>query len=91
MATFSPVVGIHPGEKAKHIKMEIQFLSNIIGATDSPIRFETDSNLYFRVLDLKFSKIIDCNEAEKLKQNSFLPPYAELVYFRLDTDASKIV
>lgn len=78
--------GIHFGENTKHLKMEIQFLSNLIGTTDTPIRFETDSNLYLRIFDLKFSKIIDCDEAERLRQNSFLPQYAELVYFRLGTD-----
>lgn len=68
----------------KKLKMEIQFLSNVIGTTDSPIRFEMDSNLYLRILDLKFSQIIHCDEAERLKQNGFLPQYAELVYFRLN-------
>lgn len=80
------ITGIHLGENANHLKMEIQFLSNTIGSTDQPIRFETDRNLYLRILDLKFSKIINCNEVEKLKHNSFLPQYAELVYFKLDTD-----
>lgn len=80
------VAGIHVGENKKHLKLEIQFLSNTIDGTDSPIRLEIDSNLYLRVLDLKFSKIIDCTEAEQLRQNSFLPPYAELVYFRLSAN-----
>lgn len=83
---FVFVAGIHIGENTKQLKMEIQFLSNIIGTTDLPIRFQTDSNLYLRILDLKFSKIIDCAEAERLKQNSFLPQYAELIYFKLGTD-----
>lgn len=66
----------------KNLKKEIQFSSNMIGATDSPIRFQTDSNVYLRILDLKFSQVISCDEAERLKQNGFLPQYAELVYFR---------
>lgn len=66
--------------------MEIQFLSNTIDTIDLPIRFDIDRNLFLRVIDLKFSKIIDCNEAQQLRTNSFLPHYAELVYFRLDTD-----
>lgn len=86
MWNFFSFIGIHVGENTKQSKMEIQFLSNVIGITDSPIRFKTDGNLQFRVLDLKFSKIIDCNEAEKLRPNSFLPQYAEVVYFRFDTE-----
>lgn len=71
----------------KKLKMEIQFLSNVIDTPDLPIRFETDSNMYLRILDLKFSHIITCEEAEKLKQNGFLPAYAELIYFRLGSDS----
>lgn len=71
----------------KHMKMEIQFLSNVIGITDSPIRFETDSNMQLRILDLKFLQIISCDEAEKLKQSAFLPKYAEVVYFRRSSDS----
>lgn len=82
----SAFLGIHVGEKTKHLPMEIQFLSNTIETTDVPIRFDIDRNLFLRVLDLKFTKKIDCNEAEQLKQNSFLPYYAELIYFRLGTD-----
>lgn len=58
-------------------------MSNTIDAVESPIRFETDGNLHLRILDLKFSKIIDCDVAEQLKHNAFLPRYAELVFFRL--------
>lgn len=70
----------------KRLKMEIQFLSNVIGTTDSPIRFETDSNVQLRILDLKFLQVINCDEAERLKQNAFLPQFAELVYFRYSSD-----
>lgn len=67
----------------KKLKMEIQFLSNVVGTTAAPIRFETDSNVQLRILDLKFLQIVNCEEAERLKQNAFLPQYAELVNFRL--------
>lgn len=83
---FVAAAGIHVGENAKNLKMEIQFLSNTIETTDLPVRFDIDRNLFLRVLDLKFSKRIDCHEAEQLKHNSFLPHYAELVYFRLSAD-----
>lgn len=71
----------------KKLKMEIQFLSNVIDKTDSPIRFETDSNVHLRILDLKFSQIIKCDEAERLKHSAFLPKYAEFVYFRRSGDS----
>lgn len=63
-------------------KKEIQFLSNMINSTDYPIRLEVDRELYLWIQDLKFSQIIDCEEAERLRQNSFLLPYADSVYFR---------
>lgn len=61
---------------------DIQFSSNTIHSTDTPIRFEIDRKLHLRIHDLKFADFIDCVEADTLKQNPFLLPYADSVYFR---------
>lgn len=61
---------------------EIQFLSNEILSTDIPIRFDVARDFNFRIFDLKFSKMIDCDKAEELRHNGFLQQYAETIYFR---------
>lgn len=66
--------------------MEIQFLSNTIVSTDYPIYFEVDQNLYLRILDLKFTKTTDCNEAKHFRHNNFLQKYADSIYFKNGKD-----
>lgn len=66
--------------------MEIHFASNTILTTDYPIYFETDHNLYLRILDLKFAKTTDCKEADQFRHNNFLQKYADSIYFKNEKD-----
>lgn len=61
--------------------MEIQFASNVIGATEYPIRIDVGPNFNLRIQNLKFSSAIGCEKMDEFKRNGFLQQYAETVYF----------
>lgn len=82
------ISAIETGDRVKQHQMEIQFSSNIIDSTDFPIRLDVARDFNFRVFDLKFSKTINCDTAEKLKHNSFLKKYVETIYFRIDGEST---
>lgn len=74
-------VGIKVSEGGKQFQPEILLSSNKIHSTDIPIRLEIDPKLTLRIQDLKFPRLIDCDEVERLRQNNFLSPHSASVYF----------
>lgn len=69
--------------------MKIRFASNEIASTDYPIRFDVPSNINLQIIDLKFSKNVDCDKTDELKHNGFLQEYADNIYFNMG-DASDL-
>lgn len=71
------------GGGIKQTQMDINFMSNVINATDFPIRFDVAPEYFLRIADLKFINPINCNQADELRRNSFLLQHANTVYFRM--------
>lgn len=63
----------------KHV--EIQFASNIIAATEYPIRIDVGPAFNLCIQNLQFSTAIGCDKMDEFKHNGFLQQYAESVYF----------
>lgn len=85
--SFFPISAIRVGSnyKQQHNSQPMEFLirSNVIDATDFPIRFAVDQNDFIlRIINLKFTTPIDCYDAEKMAPNTFLREYGDTVYFR---------
>ncbi|XP_055305292.1 uncharacterized protein LOC129569989 [Sitodiplosis mosellana] len=78
-------INVDRPNSARQRNMEIQFTSNDIFKTDHPIRFDLARDINIRILNLKFSNIIDCDKAKELRNNGFLQQYAETIYFRIGT------
>lgn len=63
--------------------MEFLIRSNLIDATDFPIRIVVNQNDFIlRIINLKFTTPIDCNYAEKMASNTFLRDFGDTIYFR---------
>lgn len=76
-------INVDRQNSAKQQHMQILFKSNDIFKTDHPIRFELARDVDIRILDLKFSSMIDCDKAKELRINGFLQQFADTVYFRI--------
>lgn len=68
--------------------MEILFASNVIDATDYPIRFDVSPDYYLRIQNLQFSKAIGCDKMDEFQHNGFLQQHADTVFFNTGTSSN---